>query len=156
MRKLFEYNWQVRKDWLDWCEQLSEEQLVSKRTGGPGSILYTMYHIVDVEHSWISLLQGKETGDPPSPEHTGIQPLREFSERCHAEIAPFILSWNSDMELLILAKRNRKGDLEHFKYGEIMRHVLAHEIHHVGQLSVWAREIGLQPVTANLIRRGLF
>ncbi|WP_243840759.1 DinB family protein [Paenisporosarcina antarctica] len=23
-----------------------------------------------------------------------------------------------------------------------MRHVIAHEIHHVGQMSVWAREIG--------------
>lgn len=36
-----------------------------------------------------------------------------------------------------------------------MRHVIAHEIHHVGQLSVWAREMGRQPVTANLIGRGL-
>ncbi|MCC3376331.1 hypothetical protein LKX83_24965 [Cohnella sp. REN36] len=48
------------------------------------------------------------------------------------------------------------GEWEYFKYGEIMRHVIAHEIHHIGQLSVWAREMGKQPITANLIRRGLF
>ncbi|HDR5875335.1 TPA: damage-inducible protein DinB, partial [Bacillus anthracis] len=30
-----------------------------------------------------------------------------------------------------------------------------HEIHHIGQLSIWARELNLRPVSANLIGRGL-
>ena len=40
-------------------------------------------------------------------------------------------------------------------HGEIIRHTIAHEIHHIGQLSIWAREMGKAPVSANLIRRGL-
>lgn len=36
-----------------------------------------------------------------------------------------------------------------------MRHMIAHEIHHIGQLSVWAREIGKKPVSANLIGKEL-
>ncbi len=36
-------------------------------------------------------------------------------------------------------------------WGEIMRHTIAHEIHHIGQLSIWARELGRKPVSANLI-----
>lgn len=40
-------------------------------------------------------------------------------------------------------------------WGEIMRHVIAHEIHHIGQLSVWARQMGHKPITANVIGRGL-
>ncbi|WP_276575678.1 DinB family protein, partial [Bacillus cereus group sp. BfR-BA-01524] len=31
-------------------------------------------------------------------------------------------------------------------HGEIIRHVIVHEIHHIGQLSIWAREIGKEPV----------
>ncbi len=54
MLKLFEYNWQVRKDWFDWCESLTEKELLERRTGGPGGILYTLFHIVEVEYSWIS------------------------------------------------------------------------------------------------------
>lgn len=42
------------------------------------------------------------------------------------------------------------------KCGEVIRHVIAHEIHHAGQLSIWSREIGKQPISANLINRGLF
>lgn len=33
MQKLFEYNWQVRKEWFDWCETVSMEELMRKRTG---------------------------------------------------------------------------------------------------------------------------
>ncbi|QWH42653.1 hypothetical protein EXW53_12305 [Bacillus mycoides] len=40
--------------------------------------------------------------------------------------------------------------------GEVLRHVIVHEIHHIGQLSIWARELNLQPVSANLIGRGLY
>lgn len=149
MLKLFEYNWQVRKDWFDWCDLVTEEELLKKRTGGQGSILYTLFHIVDGEYYWISQLQGKpEPQEPPFEEYASVQKIKDYSARCHAEIAPFIYDWNSGMEPRIFSNQ--------FKYGEIMRHVLVHEIHHIGQLSVWSREIGKQPVTANLIRRGLF
>ncbi|RED63190.1 DinB family protein [Cohnella lupini] len=157
MLKLFEYNWQVRQDWFDWCESATEKELLERRTGGPGSILYTLFHIIDVEYSWISGLQGKpEPQEPPFEDYASVQKLREYSARCHEEIAPFIYAWNSSMENLLLEEENATEQAESFKYGEIMRHVLAHEIHHIGQMSVWSREIGKQPITANLIRRGLF
>jgi uncharacterized damage-inducible protein DinB len=38
--------------------------------------------------------------------------------------------------------------------GEVLRHVITHEIHHIGQLSVWVRDMGVQPVSANFIERG--
>lgn len=60
MYTLFEYNWQVRDNWFKWCEQHSKEELLRKRIGGVGSILETLFHIVDVEYSWINALQGKE------------------------------------------------------------------------------------------------
>jgi uncharacterized damage-inducible protein DinB len=36
-----------------------------------------------------------------------------------------------------------------------MRHVIAHQIHHIGQLSIWSRELGKPPVSANVIGKGL-
>jgi uncharacterized damage-inducible protein DinB len=112
---------------------------------------------VDVEYRWISGLQGKpEPQELPFEDYANVQKLREYSARCHEEIAPFIYAWNSSMETRILVDENATDESESFKYGEIMRHVLAHEIHHIGQLSVWSLEIGKQPITANLIRRGLF
>lgn len=46
-------------------------------------------------------------------------------------------------------------ELVSYTCGEVMRHVIAHEIHHIGQLSIWAREMDLKPVSANYIGRSL-
>ncbi|HEX7064092.1 MAG TPA: DinB family protein [Bacillales bacterium] len=157
MLKLFQYNWQVREDWFAWCEDVPQEELLKKRVGGPGSILYTLFHIVDVEYSWICGLQGKpEPEEPPFEDFSTLQKVRDLSKQYYSEVEPFVASWTSDMENLKLMDTNSKGETISFKYGEIMRHVIAHEIHHIGQLSIWAREIGKEPVTANFIGRGLF
>ncbi|WP_411809873.1 DinB family protein [Bacillus atrophaeus] len=42
-----------------------------------------------------------------------------------------------------------------FSKTHILRHVLTHKIHHIGQLSVWARELGIPPVAANFFKRML-
>lgn len=37
------------------CEQFLHEDLIHPRIGGVGSILQTLFHIVDVEHAWIKM-----------------------------------------------------------------------------------------------------
>lgn len=60
IRKFFEYNWEIRDEWFQWCEQLTAEELTKKRIGGVESILYTLFHIIDVEYSWVRGIQEKE------------------------------------------------------------------------------------------------
>ncbi|WNS43310.1 DinB family protein [Paenibacillus sp. MMS20-IR301] len=157
MLKLFEYNWQVREDWFGWCETVGMEELMKQRTGGMGYILPTLYHIIAVEYGWIcGGIEGKEIEFPLFEEVASLQQIRELSARCHGELAPFIYGWNESMEDLIMIDITDDGEREPHPYGEVLRHVIAHEIHHIGQLSVWSREIGRKPVTANLIGRGLY
>jgi uncharacterized damage-inducible protein DinB len=156
MLKLFEYNWQVRDDWFAWCRDVPEQELLRKRTGGVGGILHTLFHVVDVEYSWICEMEGKPEFQEPFAEYATLPQVQELSNRFREEEKAFVSSWNTDLESILLNSINSKGEPETFKYGEIIRHVIAHEIHHIGQLSVWSRELGKAPVTANLIRRGLF
>ncbi|MFC4812461.1 DinB family protein [Paenibacillus sp. GCM10023250] len=156
MLKLFEYNWQVRQDWFAWCQDVPEEELLRQRTGGIGGILHTLFHIADVEYSWLSVLQGKPEFTEPFDNYAGLRRVTELSARFHEEVRPFVMAWTGEMEDRVLSEIAPGGEPVSFKHGEIMRHVIAHEIHHIGQLSVWSREIGKVPVTANLIRRGLF
>ncbi|MNP77440.1 DinB family protein [compost metagenome] len=85
-----------------------------------------------------------------------LQQVQDFSARCHKELAPFVYDWDDSLEDSIMIDITDEGEREPHKYGEVMRHVIAHEIHHSGQLSIWSREIGKKPVNANLIGRGLF
>jgi uncharacterized damage-inducible protein DinB len=158
MKTLFQYNWQVRDDWFSWCEDIPDDELLRTRTGGVGGILKTLFHIVSWEYSWIhSMLQETaEFEQEPFEAHRSLKQVRDLSTQFHTEVEPFVTLWTSEMERKELTFVRDNGERTAYKYGEIIRHVIAHEIHHIGQLSVWAREIGREPVTANLLRRGLF
>ncbi|MBA4493891.1 DinB family protein [Paenactinomyces guangxiensis] len=156
MLTLFRYNWQVREEWFDLCGQLPEDELLRERMGGVGSMLRTLFHIVDVEYSWIRTLQGKPDFDGKFEDYQTLTQVRNLSVTFHGEVDSFLKVWSDEMENNILTVPMRDGQLHKFTHGEVLRHVVAHEIHHIGQLSVWARELGLQPVSANVIGRGLF
>lgn len=146
MLLLFEYNWQVRNDWFEWCKQMSNEELFLQREGGVGSFLRTLFHIVDVEQAWIRGLQGRPEFHYHYDEYASLYAIRDLSHSCRPEVEQFVRNWSKDLE---------KCMLDEFTYGEVIRHIIAHEIHHVGQMSVWARSLGHKPVSANLIGRGL-
>ncbi|EOO20236.1 hypothetical protein IGA_01748 [Bacillus cereus HuA3-9] len=126
--------------------------MLRKRVGGVGSILETLFHIVDVEYSWICDLKGKEVDEPQSKDYQSIQKVKALSDLYNKDLDGFLQSWTEDLENKIL--KVSWTDKE-YKYGEVLRHVIVHEIHHIGQLSIWARDLNLQPVSANLIGRGL-
>lgn len=44
---------------------------------------------------------------------------------------------------------------ETYRKEEIVKHLIVHEVHHIGQLSIWARELGIVPVNSNFIGRDL-
>ncbi|KOO46656.1 DinB family protein [Priestia koreensis] len=149
MLKFFDYNWQVRDEWFDWCKQLDEEELFKKRSGGVGSILYTLFHIVDVEYSWIRGIGQKEDVLLEFESHRSIQQIKHFSDRCREEITEFLLNWDGNKEKMVTVP----WDDTPYMVEDIIQHVIAHEIHHTGQLSVWARELHLEPVSANVVGR---
>ncbi|WP_234402441.1 DinB family protein [Oceanobacillus damuensis] len=150
MIKFFEYNWQVRDEWFDWCSQLTIEELLKDRRSGVGSILYTLFHIIDVEYSWLRGIQGKEDVVVQFADYNTLEEVKYLSNTFRIEVAEF-LKTNID-ELKEKLIRVPWDDVE-YTVDEIIHHIIAHEIHHIGQLSIWARELDISPVTANFIGR---
>ncbi|WP_010281526.1 DinB family protein [Bacillus timonensis] len=150
MKQFFEYNWQVRDEWFEWCKQLSNEELVKERTGGVRSILYTLFHIIDVEYSWVRGIQGKEDIIFQYKDYNTLDSIKSLSDTCRKEISGFLKSQIIKEETVIVP-----WDKEPYTIDEILHHIIAHEIHHIGQLSIWARELQINPVSANFIGRKL-
>jgi uncharacterized damage-inducible protein DinB len=156
MISFFQYNWLVRDEWFDLCSRVPYEELIKERTGGFKTILLTMLHIVNVEEGWIADIKGVPVRNIDLSDYKTIESIKKFSDEIRSEVERVVRNWSPDMDYETILCPIEEGKMEEFTYGEILRHVIAHEIHHIGQLSVWAREIGIQPVSANLIRRGLF
>ncbi|WP_033542867.1 DinB family protein [Planococcus sp. CAU13] len=155
MKMLFHYNWQVREEWYRWCEGVSEEELLKKRTGGVGSILETLFHIIDTEWSWLRVLEGKDDFQEKFGKYSSLEKVRELDAKFHEEVEAFVNNWEDSMEDRELVSIGKDGTKYVDEWGEVMRHVIAHEIHHIGQLSIWSRELGREPVSADLLGRGL-
>ena len=155
MQMLFRYNWMVREDWYRWCEDVDEEDLLAERIGGVGGILHTLFHIIDVEWSWLQILQGKPDFQENFKDYRSLQKIRELDAKFRIEVEQFVREWDESMENRLFQETMPDGRVDTDTWGEVMRHVIAHEIHHIGQLSIWARELGKKPVSANLIGRGL-
>lgn len=152
MITLFRYNWQVREEWMEWSKQLTNEELLQRRTGGIGNILYTLVHIIDVEYSWVRALQGEADEQIDMKDYHSIDQVKYLSDKYHEKIEKFLQDWSIEREN---ERVKVSWDPVSYTHGEVLRHIIAHEIHHIGQLSIWAREVGLQPVSPSLIGRKL-
>ncbi|MBP2079419.1 DinB family protein [Oceanobacillus polygoni] len=152
MITFFEYNWQVRDEWFDWCTLLTPDELLKDRKGGVGNILYTLFHIVDVEYSWIRAIQGKEDIVFSFADYHTLEEVKSLSDTLRSEIA---VGLKTDLEELKEELIHVPWDEDEYTKDEILHHIIAHEIHHIGQLSVWARELDHSPVSANFIGRRL-
>lgn len=152
MKHLFLYNWKVREEWMDALFHLPHEELVRTRVGGVGSILHTLFHIVDVEYSWFQVLMGEEVSEPDFEDYKSLELIRNLSTQYQKHLVGYINNMSNDRDNEIVTA---SWSGEQYYYGEVLRHLIAHEIHHIGQLSVWAKEIGIQVVSSNFIGRGL-
>ena len=154
MKYLFEYNWQRRKEWFDLFKDVSDKELNKKRVGGLHSINATLFHIVVVEYYWICDIQKIPVDEFKFTDYPSLKDIVELSEELHPPVKKYVSNWNSELEKDGKEYDLGNANLEFLSFGEIVRHVIVHEIHHCGQLSIWARELDLQPFSARFIQRG--
>ena len=73
----FEYNAWANLKLLDYCDELSDEQLGCSAVGGYGTIRDTLKHMVYAEVDYVTRVNGKEPADPPPwKEFPGFDVLR--------------------------------------------------------------------------------
>ncbi|KGP90598.1 damage-inducible protein DinB [Pontibacillus chungwhensis BH030062] len=154
MKYLFEYNWSLRNRWIDWCNHLTVEDLFQERSGGHQSFIRNLFHIIDVEQRWYARLTGRKILRLDCNHYNSLELLSELSVSIVPEIRTFIDKEIYEEKEVTFETKDRQTTII-CTHGEILRHMIAHEIHHIGQLSVWAREIGKEPVSANFIGQNL-
>ncbi|TSB45345.1 DinB family protein [Alkalicoccobacillus porphyridii] len=149
---LIEYNWQVRDEWLDWCEMLSTEQLYAEQTGGAGSILYTLFHIVEVENSWLRAVQNKQDVPYIFEDYSSLDEVKALSNTLRKEHALFL---RTDLDAVLNQYVQVSWDNQIYQAKDILHHLIIHEVHHIGQLSIWARQMNKQPIESHYVGRQL-
>ncbi|MER2111668.1 MAG: DinB family protein [Solibacillus isronensis] len=153
MLSLFKYNWQVREDWFNWCESLSEEEFHKERVGGMKSIRETLIHVIDCEMLWLNSLIDEKIVFERRQLLTQLNEIKEYSTFVQSYTEQLIERLPSDYENKLIEVQRRDGSILEFTQKKMLAHMITHEIHHIGQLSVWAREMQRKPISSDLIIR---
>jgi uncharacterized damage-inducible protein DinB len=153
INNLFSYNWQVRDEWFEWCRTVPNEELMKERTGGMGSILHNLLHVINCEQIWISQMNGTPVAKKDFNKLTSLKEVIMFSNETKKTTKQFLKNVDDDLNEKILSITTRKGVTYDFPYNKVLLHIITHEVHHMGQLSVWSREINKKPVSSDLIFR---
>jgi uncharacterized damage-inducible protein DinB len=152
MKSLILYNWEIRDEWFQALSDLPIEELIKDRKVGVGTILKTLLHIIDVEYSWIRAINNKPDFSINFEDYRDLNSIIELSNNYRIELKEYLEQWKIDNENEIVKP---SWMTKTYKKGEIIRHVIAHEIHHIGQLSIWARELGITPISSDFIGRDI-
>ncbi|MGM0898087.1 MAG: DinB family protein [Bacillota bacterium] len=155
MVDMFLYNWQIRDEWFEWCNKLQTEELTKRRVGGMGSILHNLYHVIDCEQIWINQLQGTPVLTTELKNVNTLQEAIAFSHPTQAMTRQFLESFSKQDPAQTLELKRKDGSVKLLSHEKVLKHIIAHEIHHIGQLSVWSRDMGIKPVSSDLIFREL-
>lgn len=110
METFFRYNWMVREQWYVWCEDVPLEELLRPRMGGVGNILQTLFHIIDVEWSWLQLLQDKPDDAEDFANYQNLEAVRRLDRKLRPDVEALlqhgIRVWKKEL-LLIIAQLAR-------------------------------------------------
>jgi uncharacterized damage-inducible protein DinB len=153
INNLFSYNWQVRDKWFEWCRTVPNEELTKERTGGMGCILHNLLHVINCELIWISQMNGTRVSKKDFNQSTSLEEVIMFSNETKTTTKQFLKTVEDDLNEKFLSITTRKGVTYDFPYNKVLLHIITHEVHHIGQLSVWSREIDKKPVLSDLIFR---
>lgn len=153
MLSLFHYNWQVREDWFNWCHSIAEEEFQKERIGGMKSIRETLIHIVDCELLWLNSMVEQAIEYEKRNTINSLSDIKKYSDFVKLQTTYFIEQLSSDYENRMVEVKRRDGTILYFNQKKIMAHMITHEVHHIGQLSIWARELHLKPISSDLIIR---
>ena len=156
MYDLFLYNWQVRDDWFRWCEDLTHDELTKHRIGGMGSILKTLFHVIHCEQLWINQMLGDPVIEIDFDATCTLDEVKEFSRTTREITKEFFMDWTDQKDAEILEINSKNGRIFTFPYRKVLNHIISHEIHHIGQLSIWARELDKKPVNCDLLIREFY
>lgn len=127
------------------CAQLSEADYAAPRTGFFPSIQATLCHILEVDHYYLTALEGDRDGQ-----------IKDFSE-----ILPFAQLMQSqaqtDQRLVAFCESLREKDLArcvelvrvdgvvHERIDRLLLHLFEHQIHHRGQVHSMLSGTGVKP-----------
>lgn len=127
---------------LDFCEDLSDEQLDATVIGGFGSIRDTLVHIVGAEVGYVERVNRKLPAEPFSGDQfPGFKVLKAAVRWTGDELLQLALSARADT----LVRQRPPRMLVAYKLASLIPQAITHSTEHRTHISVIITQLGMEP-----------
>lgn len=146
VRKLLEYNEEVRHRYFDILARLPWEELTRNREASFHSLRNIFIHTVGAVDYWLDfLLNEKLRSQGKLDEYTSIEDVRGYMERVEARMGRYLGLLTPDKLMVEYSTTNDRGENVEVTAEDVLIHVFEEEVHHRGELIALLWQMGVEP-----------
>jgi len=146
VKKLLEYNEEVRHRYFDALAKLSWDELVKNREASFHSIRNIFIHILGAIDHWLNFLLKEQ----PRPrrgfeDYKTIEDIQTYMGQVKARMREYTRSLTPEGLLQRYTLKNDQGETVEVTAEDILIHVFEEEVHHRGELIALLWQMGIEP-----------
>lgn len=146
VRKLLEYNEEVRHRYFDVLAKLPWEELAKNREASFHSLRNIVIHTVGAMDYWLDfLLNEKLRSQGKFDEYTSVENIREYMKHVEARMKRYLDSLTPDGFVAKYLTTNDRGESVMVTAEDVLIHVFEEEVHHRGELIALLWQMGVEP-----------
>ena len=144
VRKLLDYNEEVRHRYFDVLAKLPWKELVENREASFHSIRNIFIHTLNATDYWLDFLQNEQLHvHLKFDEYKSIEDMQGYMEHVEGCLKRYIDNLTSEGLMREYAMKNATG--ETIKAEDVLIHVFEEEIHHRGELIALLWQMDVEP-----------
>jgi uncharacterized damage-inducible protein DinB len=146
VRRLLEYNQEVRHRYFDVLARLPWEELARNREASFHSLRNIFIHTVGAVDYWLDfLLNEKLRSQGKFDEYTSIGDVRGYMERVEVRMGRYLDLLTPDKLMVKYSTANDRGENVEVTAEDVLIHVFEEEVHHRGELIALLWQMGVEP-----------
>jgi uncharacterized damage-inducible protein DinB len=146
VRKLIEYNEEVRHRYFDSLAKLSWGELTKNREASFHSLRNIFIHTLGAVDHWLDfLLNERPRVKRGYDEYGTVEDIRNYMARVEARMRAYTASLTPEGLLKEYEVTNDLGQATHVTAEDVLIHVFEEEVHHRGELIALLWQMGIEP-----------
>jgi uncharacterized damage-inducible protein DinB len=146
VRKLIEYNEEVRHRYFDALAKLPWDELIKNREASFHSIRNIFIHILDATEYWLDFLLNEQLRTKREfDDYKTKEDVQKYMERVEARMRTYTASLTSKGLLKEYTVKNDSGEIAQVTTEDVLIHVFEEEVHHRGELIALLWQMGIEP-----------
>jgi uncharacterized damage-inducible protein DinB len=146
IKKLFEYNEEVRHRYLETLARMPWEELVTNREASFQSLRNIFLHTLNVIDYWLDVLLDEQLCTKMRyDEYTRIGEIYEYMGNVEKRLRTYVESLSSDDLAKKYVRTNDLNEIVAVTAEDVLIHLFEEEVHHRGELIALLWQIGVEP-----------